>query len=86
MIDFCISYGGIRENTFVFNLYNKNSELIFSTNDIGSLECSSTSISGWNGKDLNGNEVPMGVYIYELYYQDVNGWKYDKTNSLLIVR
>ena len=28
---FCISYGGIRENTFVFNLYNKNSELIFST-------------------------------------------------------
>ena len=83
---FCISYGGIRENTFVFNLYNKNSELIFSTNDIRSLECSSTSISGWNGKDLNGNEVPMGVYIYELYYQDVNGWKYDKTNSLLIVR
>ena len=83
---FCISYGGIRENTFVFNLYNKNSELIFSTNDISSLECSSTSVSGWNGKDLNGNKVPMGIYIYELYYQDVNGWKYNKKNSLLIVR
>ena len=64
----------------------KNSQLIFSTNDISSLECSSKSVSGWNGKDLNGNEVPMGNYIFEIFYQDVNGWKIIKTKDLVVIR
>ena len=38
------------------------------------------------GKDLNGNEVPMGNYIFEIFYQDVNGWKITKTKDLVVIR
>tara|TARA_A100001035_G_C27738980_1_gene480532 strand:+ start:156 stop:1034 length:879 start_codon:yes stop_codon:yes gene_type:complete len=83
---FCLYYNGIRENTFILNLFNKSSQLIFSTNNLNSLNCENNTLSGWNGRDLDGNKVPAGVYIYKIYYQDVNGWKYNKTNSLVLIR
>ena len=35
--NFCISYHGLREETFTFNLYSRFSELVYSTNNIQDL-------------------------------------------------
>ena len=36
---FCISFNGIRTETFSFNVYNRVSELVYSTTNIIDLEC-----------------------------------------------
>ena len=36
---FCIEYHGIREATFTFNVYNRSSDLVYSTNNIQDLIC-----------------------------------------------
>jgi hypothetical protein len=28
----------------------------------------------------------MGVYIYQIYYQDHEGWKHQETSELIITR
>ena len=80
---FCISYHGIRESSFVFNIYNRFSELVYSTNNIYDLNCA----VGWDGRNqITGAKVPTGVYIYEIYYQDFEGWKHKEINQLIIAR
>jgi len=88
--DFCISYHGVREKTFTFNLYNRFSDLVYSTNNINDLKCIYNGghlINGWDGKhQITGNDLPMGSYIYEIYYQDFEGWKHQDRGQLFIVR
>ena len=89
---FCISYSGIIEETFSFNLYNRFSELVYSTNNINDLECRYNGghlINGWDGKHFKtGNDLPMGVYIYEVYYQEDAPafWKHQDRGQLVIIR
>ena len=81
---FCISYNGIREYTFVFNVYNRFSDLVYSTNDINSLDCQN---SGWDGRHIKtGEELPGGAYVYEIYYQDVEGWKHQDMGQIFIIK
>ena len=80
---FCISYHGIREATFTFNVYTRFSELVYSTNNINELNCE----NGWDGKhQISGKELPLGSYIYEIYYQDFEGWKHQETSEINIIR
>ena len=80
---FCISYQGIRENSFNFNIYNKYSELVYSTNNINDLNCA----SGWNGENMfTGSKLPLGVYVYEMFYQDFQGWKHKEISKITLVR
>jgi gliding motility-associated-like protein len=80
---FCIAYNGIRENTFTFNVFDRFSNLVYSTNNIHDLDCD----NGWDGRDqTTGNELPMGVYIYKMYCQDVDGWKHQEIKELILVR
>lgn len=80
---FCISYHGIRTATFTFNVYNRFSELVYATNNIEELNCA----NGWDGKHQStGKDLPLGMYIYEIYYQDFDGWKHQKNGKLFIVR
>jgi gliding motility-associated-like protein len=80
---FCIAYHGIRENTFTFNVFDRFSNLVYSTNNIHDLDCE----NGWDGKHQStGNELPMGVYIYKMYYQDFDGWKHQEIKELILVR
>ena len=80
---FCISYHGIRATTFTFNIYNQFSDLVYGTNNIEELNCS----NGWDGKhQTTGLNLPLGVYIYEIYYQDFDGWKHQKNGTIIIVR
>ncbi len=83
---FCIQYNGIREETFNFNIYDRFSDLVYSTDKIDKLECFLNS-NGWGGTHYRtGNELPMGTYIYEVYFQDFEGWKHQEKGHLLIVR
>ena len=85
---FCISYHGVREATFVFNLYSRFSELVYSTNNINNLKClDGQLINGWDGKhQVTGNDLPIGSYIYEIYFQDFEGWKHQDRGHIFIVR
>ena len=87
---FCISYSGVREETFSFNLYTRFSELVYSTNNINDLRCIYTAghlINGWDGKhQLTGKDLPIGSYIFEIYYQDFEGWKHQDKGKIVIIR
>ena len=48
------------------------------------LECSSTSISGWNGKDLNGYTLSQGIYIYKLHVRNKSNNRTEIIHSKLL--
>ena len=81
--EFYINYNGVREATFTFNVFDRFSNLVYSTNNISDISY----VNGWDGKHYKtGNDLPMGVYIYQIYYQDFNGWKHQETSEIIIVR
>jgi gliding motility-associated-like protein len=78
-----LAYNGIRKATFTFNIFDRFSNLVYTTNNINDLSCE----NGWNGTHYKtGNELPMGTYIYQIYYQDFDGWKHQETSDLILVR
>ena len=80
---FCLVYSGIREATFAFNIYDRFSNLVYSTNNIQDLTCE----NGWDGKHYKtGKDLPMGTYIYQIYYQDFEGWKHQETSKITLFR
>jgi gliding motility-associated-like protein len=80
---FCIAYNGIIDGTFTFNVFDRFSNLVYSTNNIRDLDCE----NGWDGRhQKTGNELPMGVYIYKMYCQDFDGWKHQEIKELILVR
>ena len=81
---FCIEYSGIRENTFSFYILNRNGDILFETNYSKSLKCSEN--GGWDGKDNDGNDIMPGIYVYELYFQQWDGWKNTKHGTINLVR
>ena len=83
---FCLQHHGIREATFNFNIYDRFSNLVYATDKIEKLECFLNS-NGWDGTHYEtGNNLPMGVYIYEVYFQDFEGWKHQEQGHIFIVR
>jgi|TARA_B100000959_G_scaffold279734_1_gene340412 hypothetical protein len=84
---FCLNYHAIRENTFDFRVYDMNGEEVFSTRNIKSLECSSDKTKGWNGTHIrSGKALPIGNYVYEVYFQDFEGWKHHDFGFIHLVR
>ena len=80
---FYISYHGIRQNSFTINIYNRSNEVVYSTNNINDLSIE----SGWNGTHQSkGFDLPFGTYVYEVSYQDIDGWKYFKQGNINIIR
>ena len=83
---FCLTHHGIREATFYFNVYDRFSNLVYATENIADLECFLNE-NGWDGKHYKtGNDLPMGTYIYEVYFQDFEGWKHQDKGRLFIIR
>ena len=83
---FCLSHHGIREATFYFNVYDRFSNLVYVTENIADLECFLNS-NGWDGKHYKtGNDLPMGTYVYEVYFQDFEGWKHQEQGHIFIIR
>ena len=80
---FCLSHNGIRPGTFRLNVFDRFSNLVFATNNINDLSCK----NGWDGTHYKTkNELPMGAYVYQIYYQDFEGWKHQDASKLIIVR
>ena len=83
---FCLTHHGIQEATFYFNIYDRFSNLVYATEKITDLECFLNE-NGWDGKHYKtGSKLPMGVYIYEVYFQDFEGWKHQDIGHLFIIR
>jgi gliding motility-associated-like protein len=80
---FCLAYNGVRGATFTFNVFDRFSNLVYSTNKIEDVSCE----NGWDGTHYEtNNDLPMGVYIYQIYYQDFDGWKHQEASELIIIR
>ena len=80
---FCINYHAIREETFTFNVFNRIGELIFSTSNIHDLDCD----NGWDGNHKeSGEEIPMGTYVYEIFFKDDEEWKHQDFGYINIIR
>ena len=83
---FCIQYHGVRKETFYFNVYDRFSTLVYTTSNITDLECELNS-NAWDGTHyLSKKELPLGSYIYEMYFQDFEGWKHQESGQIIIVR
>jgi gliding motility-associated-like protein len=83
---FCIKYHGVRKETFYFNVYDRFSTLVYTTSNITDLDCELNS-NAWDGKHyLSKKELPLGSYIYEMYFQDFEGWKHQESGHIIIVR
>ena len=83
---FCISYNGVRVESFLFKIYDRFSNIVYSTEEILELECFLNS-NGWNGEHFEtGNSLPGGTYVYEVYLQDYAGWKHTEKGHLFIIR
>ena len=50
---FCFEYNGIRENTFLFKVYNFQGKLMFQSANPSELTCSSG--GGWDGSFIDTN-------------------------------
>ena len=81
---FCIEYHAIRENTFLFNVYNQQSDLMFQLTNPEELKCSD---GGWDGTHYKTKKaLPSDTYIYEIYFQDFEGWKHKEYGTIVLVR
>jgi PKD repeat protein len=82
---FCIEYNGIRENTFLFKVFNSQGSLMFQSTNSSELRCRTG--GGWNGEYLQDNmNLPLDVYVYEIYFQDFEGWKHQEYGTINLVR
>ena len=82
---FCIDYHAIREQSFLFKVYSSIGELIYQTTNPLELNCKME--AGWDGKHFKTkNDLPSDTYMYEIYYQDFEGWKYDEYGSITLIR
>ena len=80
---FCISYNGIRFETFNFTVYDRFSNIVYSTNSITDLDCN----NGWDGTyQETGNPLLMGTYIYEVHYKELDGWKHQDFGTIFLIR
>jgi len=83
---FCIQFHGVRQETFYFNVYDSFSTLVYTTSNIMDLECVLNS-NGWDGKHYKtGIDLPTDTYVYEMYFQDFEGWKHQESGQLSIIR
>ena len=81
----CIEYNGIRENTFFLKIINAQGDLMYQYSDPSLLKCSSD--GGWDGTHYKTNEdLPSDTYVYEVYFQDFEGWKHKEYGSIIIIR
>ena len=83
---FCFEYHSIRENSFLFKVFNKQGELVFQSTDALGLSCSSID-GGWDGTYFRTQEkLSSGIYSYNLFFQEIEGWKHNKYGTIALLR
>ena len=88
---FCIEFNGLLEGTFVFKVFNASGDLVFQSNNPEELRCSID--GGWDGSHyLTGDNISAidltgrDSYVFTMYYQDFDYWKYNQTGIINLVR
>ena len=66
---------GINLFDFEMRIFNSYGQEIFYTDDIN---------KGWDGR-LNGNIVQLGVYVWKVWYKDVNDYKQEVYGTVTVV-
>ena len=83
---FCLEYHSIRENSFLFKVFNHQGELVFQSTDALELSCSSID-GGWDGTYFRTQEkLSSGIYSYNLFFQEIEGWKHNKYGTINLIR
>jgi len=83
----CLYYHAIRESTFLFTVYNLRGDVVFYTDNLKEIVCNNLSENGWDGThNRSGKELPIGNYLYEVYFQDFEGWKHHDFGFLYLIR
>ena len=83
---FCFEYHSIRENSFLFKVFNLQGDLVFQSTDALALSCS-TIDGGWDGTYFRTQEkLSSGIYSYNLFFQENEGWKHNKYGTITLVR
>jgi len=83
---FCIEYHSIREKSFIFKVFNQQGKLVFQSTNPKELSCSSID-GGWDGAYFKTKEkLSLGIYSYNLLFQEIEGWKHQKYGTITLVR
>jgi len=81
----CIEYHGIRENTFLFKVFNSQGDLMYQSTKPNELRCGIK--GGWDGTYYKASKkLPSDTYVYEIYFQDFEGWKYSEYGPIMLIR
>ena len=84
--NFCIEYHGIRKSTFLFKVYNAQGDLAFQSTEPDKLKCSCDN-GGWDGTYFKTEEkLSSGVYSYNLFFQEIEGWKHNEYGTITLIR
>ena len=57
---------------------------MYQSTNANELKCSVN--GGWNGVHYKMGDLPMDMYIYEVFFQDIEGWKYRKYGNVFLIR
>jgi hypothetical protein len=68
---------GVDEDRFNLKIYNRWGELIFETNSI---------FNPWDGKIKNGENAPIGNYVWISKYFDIQGFEHNEKGQVLLIR
>ena len=64
-------------DSYEMEIFNRWGERLFFSNEIA---------NGWKGITENGGEVMEGVYVYRVTFSDVEGKRYEKTGTLMVLK
>ncbi len=68
---------GVDENRFNLKIYDRWGQLVFESN---------TPYSPWDGKNKNGDDAPIGNYVWVTGYYDIQGYEHNKKGQVLLMR
>ncbi|MEZ5104393.1 MAG: PKD domain-containing protein [Draconibacterium sp.] len=68
---------GVKNDQFQLKIYDRWGQLIFET---------TTTYDPWNGKTKNGNDAPMGNYVWVADFYDIQGYKHHQKGQVLLIR
>lgn len=76
--DFFLPKLQVGQKVILFQVYNRYGQLLY--------ESTHNDTKGWDGRDMNGNEVAGGVYMYALKYSCSDGQNYDTSGDVTLMR
>ena len=64
-------------DTYQMEIFNRWGEMLYASNNIN---------YGWKGTAPNGGEVMEGMYVYRITFNDIEGKRYEKTGTIMVLK